>query len=67
MKKKNVVPKLQQEVKVKADIVTSNDIKIYYTWKFQDFIARYIIKTATLLLVSEPSLVLVTPRKACIM
>ena len=41
-KKKEVVPKLQQEVKV--DIVTSDDIKIYYTGKFQDFTARYIIK-----------------------
>ena len=37
---KKVVPKLRQEVKV--DIVTSDDIKIYYTWKFQDFTARYI-------------------------
>ena len=44
MKKKKVVPKLRQEVKVKADIVTSDDIKIYYTGKFQDFTARYIIK-----------------------
>ena len=40
MKKK--VPKLRQEVKF--DIVTSDDIKIYYTGKFQDFTARYIIK-----------------------
>ena len=40
--KKKVVPKLRQEVKV--DIVTSDDIKIYYTGKFQDFTARYIIK-----------------------
>ena len=40
--KKKVVPKLQQEVKV--DIVTSDDIKIYYTGKFQGFTARYIIK-----------------------
>ena len=39
---KKVVPKLQQEVKV--DIVTSGDIKIHYTGKFQDFTARYIIK-----------------------
>ena len=31
--KKKVVPKLRQVVKV--DIVTSDDIKIYYTWKFQ--------------------------------
>ena len=29
MKKKKVVPNLRQEVKV--DIVTSDDIKIYYT------------------------------------
>ena len=42
---KKVVPKLRQEVKVKVDIVTSDDIKIYYTGKFQDFTARYIIKT----------------------
>ena len=42
--KKKVVPKLRQEVKVKADIVTSDDIKIYYTGKFQDFTAWYIIK-----------------------
>ena len=40
--KKTVVPKLRQDVKVKLDIVTS-DIKIYYTGKFQDFTARYII------------------------
>ena len=42
--KKKVVPILLQEVKVKVDIVTSDDIKIYYTGKFQDFTARYIIK-----------------------
>ena len=36
--------KLRQEVKVKVDIVTSDDIKIYYTGKLQDFTARYIIK-----------------------
>ena len=41
---KKVVPKLRKEVKVKVDIVTSDDIKIYYTGKFQDFTARYIIK-----------------------
>ena len=43
---KKVVPKLRQEVKVKVkvDIVTSDNIKIYYTGKFQDFTARYIIK-----------------------
>ena len=40
--KKKVVPKLRQEVKVKVDIVTSDDIKIYYTRKFQDFTASYI-------------------------
>ena len=40
---KTVVPKLRQEVKVKVDIFTSDDIKIYYTGKFQDFTARYII------------------------
>ena len=39
---KKVVPKLRQVVKV--DIVTSDDIKIYYTGKFQDFAARYITK-----------------------
>ena len=42
--KKKVVPKLRQDVKVKVDIVTSDDIKIYCTGKFQDFTARYIIK-----------------------
>ena len=41
--KKKLVPTLRQEVKVKVDIVTSDDIKIYYTGKFQDFTARYII------------------------
>ena len=41
--KKKVVPTLQQDVKVKVDIVTSDDIKIYYAWKFQVFTARYII------------------------
>ena len=41
--KKKVVPKLRQEVKVKVDIVTNDDIKMYYTGKFQDFSARYII------------------------
>ena len=41
---KKVVPKLRQEMKVKVDIVTSDDIKIYYTGKFQEFTARYIIK-----------------------
>ena len=43
MRKKKVVPKLRQEEKVKVDIVTSDGIKIYYTEKFQDFTARYII------------------------
>ena len=43
--KKKVVPTLRQEVKIKVDIVTSDDIKIYYTEKFQDFTARYVIKT----------------------
>ena len=33
--KKKVVPKLQLEVKMKIDIVTSDDIKIYYTGKFR--------------------------------
>ena len=28
---KKVVPQLRQKVKVKVDIVTSDDIKIYYT------------------------------------
>ena len=37
--------KLRKVVKVKVDIVTSDDIKIYYTEKFQDFTARYIIKS----------------------
>ena len=40
---KKIVPKLRQEVKVKVDIVTSDDIKIYYTGKFLDFTDRYII------------------------
>ena len=30
-------------MKVKVDIVTSDDIKIYYTGKFQDFTDRYMI------------------------
>ena len=45
LNEKKVVPKLRQEVKVKIDIVTSDDIKIYYTGKFQDFTASYIIKS----------------------
>ena len=40
---KKVVPKLRQEGTVKVAIVTSDDIKIYYTGKFQAFTARYII------------------------
>ena len=44
MEKKKVVPKLRQEVKVKVDIITSDDIKIYYTGKFQDFNARKLKK-----------------------
>ena len=40
--KKKVLNKLRQEVKVK-DIVTSDDIKIYDTGKFQDFTARWYI------------------------
>ena len=40
---KKVVPKLLQEVKVTVDIITSDDIKIDYTGKFQGFTARYII------------------------
>ena len=42
--KKKVVPKLRQEVKVKVDIVTSDDVRIYSTGKFQDFTAKCIIK-----------------------
>ena len=41
--KKKLVPTLRLEVKVKVDIVTSDDIKIYYTGKIQDFTARYMI------------------------
>ena len=37
-------PKLRQKVKVKVDTVTSDDIKIYYTGKFQDFTAKHMIK-----------------------
>ena len=32
--KKKLFPKLRQKVRVKVDIVTSDDIKIYYTGKF---------------------------------
>ena len=42
--KEKLVPKFRQEVKVKVDIVTSDDIKIYYTGKFQGFTAGYIIR-----------------------
>ena len=45
---KKVVPKLRQEVKVKVNIVTCDDIRIYYIGEFQDFTARYIIKTLDL-------------------
>ena len=48
MKKKQVVPNLRQEVKIKVDMVTS-DIKIYYPGKFQDFTFRYIINKFTVL------------------
>ena len=41
MEKKRV-PKLRQEKEVKVDIVTSDDIKIYYTGKFQDFTEHYV-------------------------
>ena len=44
LNEKKVVPKLRQDVKVKVDIVTSDNMKIYYTGKFQDFTARYMIK-----------------------
>ena len=52
-KKVQVVPKLRREAKIKVDIVTSDDIKIYYTGKFQDFTARYIIKVGSYLLVKD--------------
>ena len=41
--KKKVVPKVRQKEKVKVDIVTSDKIKTYYIWTFQDFTAKYII------------------------
>ena len=44
LNEQKVVPKLRQEVKMKVNIVTSDDIKIYCTGKFKDFTARYIIK-----------------------
>ena len=50
-----VVPKLRQEVKVKGDIVTSDDIKIHYTAKFQDFTARYIMKRKATLTIQHRS------------
>ena len=31
---------------MKVDIVTSDDIKIYYTRKLQDFTARYVINNS---------------------
>ena len=46
---KKVVTKLQQAVKVKVDIITCDDINIYYTVKFQDFTARYVINNLDLL------------------
>ena len=53
--KKKVVPNLRQEVKVESDVVTSDDIKIYHTGKFQDFTARYTINTLINLFLSTPS------------
>ena len=47
LNEKKAVPKLRQEVEVKVDITTSDDIKIYYTGKFQDFTARYITKCSS--------------------
>ena len=52
--KKKVVPKLRQEVKIKVNIVTSDDIKIYYTGKFQDFTARYVINVHNCLEFFQP-------------
>ena len=46
--KKTGVPKLRQEVKGKVDIVTSDDIKIYNTGKFQGFLAKYMITVFSL-------------------
>ena len=43
LNERKVVPKLPQGVKVEVDIVTSDDIKIYYTGKFHGFTTRYII------------------------
>ena len=50
--KKKVVSTLRHKVKVKVNIFTSDDIKIYYTKKFQDFTARYIIKRRRYLLIT---------------
>ena len=55
--KKKVVPKLWQEVKEKIDIITSDDIKIYYTGNFQDFTARYIINKLNRAQVPDPNFV----------
>ena len=63
---KKVVPKLRQEVKVKVDIVTSDDIKIYHTGKFQDFTARYIIKEYKKKGAGYESLHLTTPGVSCL-
>ena len=54
--KKKVVPTFRQEMKVKVDIVTSDDIKIYYTGKFQDFTARYIINYINFVNTSDSSM-----------
>ena len=51
--KKKVVLKLWQEVKMKVNIITRDDIKIYYTGKFKDFTVRYIIKYHLTLLTSN--------------
>ena len=56
--KKKVVPKLPQEEKVKVDIVTSDDINIYYTGKFEGFTARYIIKNISVPTLSKICLML---------
>ena len=40
---------MKKSKKREVDIVTSDDIKIYYTGKFQDFTARYIIKQVSFL------------------
>ena len=58
MKKK--VPKLRQEVKVKVDIVTSDDIKIYYAGKFHEFTARYIIKSVICYIFTKREIMLIT-------